>query len=271
LNSELKKQHCDIVQLQETVPFVDAGPPERDREREAQQELGQRWLRNGPDNGIRSFKEPAKFPPFAVAADLPFDSHPHAAGQQRAVLEGLVAAADVGRVRELDVLTRQQQLHRPGLKPDQRGAILILLGAVLTHDIVGPWPGDEAREYRRNLLPVELGVVVLVEQPQPDHGRRDPRHAPDLPFGDRVEHVADLFRRHTNQLARTALAAIAGVGAMEVVGDPPPDPIVLDAEDDLVAVVIHSYSDFISEPGKMWDRIRAVAGAKELRIKAPKP
>jgi hypothetical protein len=58
---------------------------------------------------------------------------------------------------------------------------------------------------------------------------------------------------------------------MEVVGDPPPDPIVLDAEDDLVAVVIHSYNDFISEPGKMWDRIRAVAGAKELRIKAPKP
>ena len=69
LELRAEKQHCDIVQLQETVPFVDAGSPERDREREAQDELGQRWPRNGADNGIRSFKEPANFLPFAAAAD----------------------------------------------------------------------------------------------------------------------------------------------------------------------------------------------------------
>ena len=44
LELRAEKQHGDIVQLQETVPFVDAGSPERDREREAQDELGQRWL-----------------------------------------------------------------------------------------------------------------------------------------------------------------------------------------------------------------------------------
>src|ERR687891_2920986 len=75
LELRAEKQHCDIVQLQETVPFVDAGSPERDREREAQDELGQRWQRNGADNGIHSFKEHTNFVPFAAAANLPFDSH----------------------------------------------------------------------------------------------------------------------------------------------------------------------------------------------------
>jgi hypothetical protein len=51
-----------------------------------------------------------------------------------------------------------------------------------------------------------------------------------------VEHVADLLGRHPDQLAAAALADVARMGAMEVVGDPPPDPVELDAEDDLVAV-----------------------------------
>ena len=163
-------------------------------------------------------------------------AHGGTAGQQRPVLEGLVAAADVGGVGELDVLARQQQLHGAGLQPDQGGAVGILLGAVLAHDVVGPGAGDEAREHRRDLLPVELGIVVLVEQPEPDHRRRHPGHAPDLPLGDRVEHVQHLLGRHPDRLAHTALADIARVGAVEVVGDPAPDPVELDAEDDLVAV-----------------------------------
>ena len=114
--------------------------------------------------------------------------------------------------------------------------ILILLGAVFAHDVVGPGPGDEAREHRRDLLPVELGVIVLVEQPQPDHGRSDPWHAPDLALGDRVEEVADLIGRHPDQLAHTALAHVARVRAVEVVGDPSADPVELDPEDDLVAI-----------------------------------
>ena len=124
----------------------------------------------------------------------------------------------------------------PGCRPISAAPSCILLGAVLAHDVVGPGPGDEAREHRRDLLPVELGVVVLVEQPQPDHRRRHPRHAADLALGDRVEHVADLLGRHPHQLARAALADIARVGAVEVVGDPAADPVELDAEDDLVAV-----------------------------------
>jgi hypothetical protein len=163
-------------------------------------------------------------------------AHRGAAGQQRAVLEGLVATADIGRIGELDVLARQQQLHRARLQADQRRAVRILLGAVLSHDVVGSGTRDKSREHRRDLLPVEFGVVVLVEQPQPDHRRRHPRHAPDLPLGDRVEHVTDLLGRHPHQVGPALLAHIAWVDAVEVVGDPPPDPVELDAEDDLVPI-----------------------------------
>ena len=70
-------------------------------------------------------------------------AHRGAAGQERAVLERLVAAANVGRVRELNILAGQQELHRPGLQSDQRCALLILLGAVLAHhDLVVDVAGD---------------------------------------------------------------------------------------------------------------------------------
>jgi hypothetical protein len=110
------------------------------------------------------------------------------------------------------------------------------LGAVLAHDVVRPGTRDEAREHRRDLLPVELRVVVLVEQPQPDHRRRHPGHAPDLSLSNRVEDVAHLIGRHPDQITRTTLADISRVGAVEVVGDPASDSVELDAEDDLVAV-----------------------------------
>jgi hypothetical protein len=51
-----------------------------------------------------------------------------------------------------------------------------------------------------------------------------------------MKQMADLIRRHPDQLARAALADVARMGAMEVVGDPAPDPVELDTEDDLVAV-----------------------------------
>ena len=43
--------------------------------------------------------------------------------------------------------------------------------------------GDEAREHRRGLLPVEFGVVVLVQEEQTHHGGRDMRQPPDLARG----------------------------------------------------------------------------------------
>ncbi len=47
--------------------------------------------------------------------------------------------------------------------------------------------------------------------------------------------MADLIRGHPDQLARTTLADVARMGAIEVVGDPASDAVELDAEDDLVA------------------------------------
>jgi hypothetical protein len=128
------------------------------------------------------------------------------------------------------VLAREQELHGARLEPHQGRTVGVLLRAVLTHDIVGPGAGDEAREHRRDLLPVKLGIVVLIEQPQSDHGRRHPGHAPHLPLGDRVKNVADLIGRHPHQLAVPALPDdVAGLGAVEVVGDPPSDAVELDA------------------------------------------
>jgi hypothetical protein len=65
-------------------------------------------------------------------------AHRGAAGEQRAVLERLVAPANVGGIGELDVLARQKQLHRAGLQADQRGAVRLLLGTILAHDVIGP-------------------------------------------------------------------------------------------------------------------------------------
>jgi len=48
--------------------------------------------------------------------------------------------------------------------------------------------------------------------------------------------VADLLRRHPDQLTRTVLMDVARMGTVEMVGHPSPDPVELDAEDDLVAV-----------------------------------
>ena len=124
----------------------------------------------------------------------------------------------------------------PGCRPTSAAPLGVLLGTILAHDVVGPGARDEAREHGRDLLPVELGVVVLVEQPQADHRRRHPRHAPDLPLGDRVEHVQHLSGRDPDQVGPALLAHVARMGAMEVVGDPAPDPVELDAKNDLVAV-----------------------------------
>jgi hypothetical protein len=41
---------------------------------------------------------------------------------------------------------------------------------------------------------------------------------------------------HPDQLADATLAHVARVGAVKVVGDPAPDPVELDPEDDLVTV-----------------------------------
>ena len=72
-----EKQHGDIVQLQEAVPFVDAGSPERDGESEAQDELRQRRLGNRTNDGIYPFNEATESLPSVAAGDLPVWSHCH--------------------------------------------------------------------------------------------------------------------------------------------------------------------------------------------------
>src|SRR3546814_15779376 len=59
LELRAEKQHCDVVQLQKAVPCVDAGSPERDRQTEAQDELGHGRLRDGANDGIHPFGKPA--------------------------------------------------------------------------------------------------------------------------------------------------------------------------------------------------------------------
>jgi hypothetical protein len=63
-----EKEDRNVVQLQETVPFVDTGSPEWSREPDAQDKLGERRLGDQASNGIRSVNEPADRLP-SVASD----------------------------------------------------------------------------------------------------------------------------------------------------------------------------------------------------------
>jgi hypothetical protein len=89
---------------------------------------------------------------------------------------------------------------------------------------------DEQRVHGRELLPVELGVVVLVQQKQLDDAGGEARHPAQLPGIDRIDDVHDLGRRDTHDLARKPrIGHVARVSAQEVVGHAAPDCIGLDA------------------------------------------
>jgi hypothetical protein len=157
--------------------------------------------------------------------------------EQRPVLEGLVAAADIGRRGELHILARQQDLHRAGLEAGDRRAVGIGLG-LAQHRLFGRRLGDEAREHRRRLLPVELGVVVLVEQEEPHRRRGDVRQPPELAGVDRPVDVQHVLGRHPHRLRdhRPLIGAVAGVPPAEVVGDAAADRVELDPAADGIAV-----------------------------------
>ena len=90
--------------------------------------------------------------------------------------------------------------------------------------------------HRRHLLPVELGIVVLVEEEQLDDRRREPRDAAQLPGIDRIDDVDDLGRRNAHRLADEArIGDVARMAAEEVIGDAPADAVELDALADDVA------------------------------------
>ena len=95
---------------------------------------------------------------------------------------------------------------------------------------------DEERVHRRDLLPVELGVVVLVEQEQLHDAGREARDPAQLAGIDRIDDVHDLGGRDPHDLAgKPGIGHVARVPAQEVVGDAPPDRIELDPLPDDVA------------------------------------
>ena len=90
--------------------------------------------------------------------------------------------------------------------------------------------------HRRDLLPVELGVVVLVEQEQLHDAGREARDAAQLTGIDRIDDVHDLGGRDAHDLAgKPGIGHVARVPAQEVVGDAPADRVELDALPDDVA------------------------------------
>jgi hypothetical protein len=72
-----KKQHGDIIQIKEAVPFVDTRPPERDCESETQYGLCERRLSNRTNDVIHLFDKPAYLPPLAATGDLPSRARRH--------------------------------------------------------------------------------------------------------------------------------------------------------------------------------------------------
>jgi hypothetical protein len=63
---------------------------------------------------------------------------------------------------------------------------------------------NEERVHGRDLLPVELGIVVLVKEEQFDDSGGEARDATKLTGIDRVDDVHDLGRRHPHDLAGKA-------------------------------------------------------------------
>ena len=90
--------------------------------------------------------------------------------------------------------------------------------------------------HRRDLLPVELGVVVLIEQEELHDAGREARNAAQLPGIDRIDDVHDLEGRDANDLAgKPWVRHVARVPAQEMVGDTPADRVELDALPDDIA------------------------------------
>ena len=68
LELRAEKEDRSVVQLQETVPFVDAGPPEWGREPNAQHKLGERRLGDRRNKGVHPLNKLADRLP-SVAGD----------------------------------------------------------------------------------------------------------------------------------------------------------------------------------------------------------
>ena len=88
----------------------------------------------------------------------------------------------------------------------------------------------------RDLLPVELGVVVLIEQEQLHDAGGEARDATQLAGIDRIDDVHDLGRRDPNDLARKPrIGHVAWMPTQEVIGHTSPDRIEFDPLPDYVA------------------------------------
>ena len=95
---------------------------------------------------------------------------------------------------------------------------------------------DKERVHRRDLLAVEFGVVVLIEQEQLHDAGGEAGDATQLSGIDRIDDVHDLGGRHPHDVARKpGIGHVAGMPAQEVVGHAPSDRIELDALADYVA------------------------------------
>ena len=120
--------------------------------------------------------------------------------QQRAVLERLVGLPHVGRRGGLHLFARLEHGDLPGLQIDR--ALVVLVASFDGIERLGRRRRrDEQRVHRGDLLPVELRVVILVEQEELHDAGGEARHAAQLPGVDRVDDVHDLEGRHANDLA----------------------------------------------------------------------
>ena len=123
----------------------------------------------------------------------------------------------------------------PGLQVER--ALVVLVAAFRGIERLGRRRRrDEERVHRRDLLPVELGIVVLVEQEQLHDAGGKARYPAQLPGIDRIDDVHDLGSRDAHDVAsKTGVGHVARVPAQEVIGDAPPDRIELDPLPDDVA------------------------------------
>ena len=141
----------------------------------------------------------------------------------------MATARGVGRFGEAHVLAGAQPLHGAGLEAGFDDAILVRL--VPAHDgVLGIRRDHETGKERRDLGLDQGGVVELVELVELDQRPGEPGLAPDLAGTEWPEEVGDAVRRHPHQIVvARAHDRIAGMGAGQVVGGAPAQPVELDA------------------------------------------
>lgn len=147
--------------------------------------------------------------------------------QERPVLEGFIIPAHIRRFSECNVLAVLQNLQLAGFQWQQPLGIRFLPIHVIVNRAA-----YKTGKHGRNLLAIQLGIVVLIQNKQLGQHRGIVRKTPKLASFHRIDDVKNRLCRHTHLLATyTNLRRITGMAFVKVIGHAPSDAVEVGTPD----------------------------------------